>query len=660
MSVLRDTDLLHAARRIKWFVLAAAAVAMLPPTEVAAQGRGKKSDARKQSPAPSPAAGAPLRREGRGGGPGGGGPGGGGQGGGWQGGGGPGWGGPGGGSSRWLDRDGDGQIEPGEVPDFMRARFEASLRGAGLDPSRPISIERYDELRQRGGGGPGQSPAAESPAETLLVPGFGNEFEDTPVATFGEAAESADAWKHEYDPNVINQARDIIQRYDTNKNGVLERSEWKTVPWSGDPNASDRNKDGKLSLQEMVERLATQARDGRRPGGLPGATPGGITLAIGGANPTGGGNRRMPGGGMDSFYRALDKNANGKLESSEVEGNAIVQQQIRDAGFDLSKGAVSIQELVEKRSRGGGGIGGNRRGGGFGGPGGGGGGFGGFGGGGFGGFNVAGTDEAPSLDFGEEDSGDDASAAGSSQGSKRDGRKAGGAGGPGGRGIGGNKTSAKKDDPTAKSATYRFYTAKELLEKENVPDWFIAKDKNGDGQVSMSEFATTWTDDEVRRFQAWDTNNDGVITPSEAKGSGKPTAAVATRGPSRAKGGKTRSAETAPSEAESAEETDDTSDADAATPTAETKPMTETKPAAEATTPATEATAPAANATSGKWPYRVQQQLDKYDNDKSGVLERDEWPTTKLMPYEEIDENHDEKITPDELLDYFRKKGWEK
>ncbi len=212
-----------------------------------------------------------------------------------------------------MDRDGDGQIEPGEVPDFMRERFESSLRDAGVDPRRPVSVDRYDELtRQRlersgfgaiGGQGGGQGGgrdggrddrdrrrddrrrdedrqsaqgAGQSAAEPLLVPGFGNEFEETPVATFGDAVESADAWTQDYDANVVRSVRDIVQRYDSNRNGILERSEWKAVQWRNDPNASDRNKDGKLTLQEFAERLATQARDDERDRGRRGGPGGGL------------------------------------------------------------------------------------------------------------------------------------------------------------------------------------------------------------------------------------------------------------------------------------------------------------------------------------------------------------------------------------------------
>jgi hypothetical protein len=37
-------------------------------------------------------------------------------------------------------------------------------------------------------------------------------------------------------------------------------------------------------------------------------------------------------------------------------------------------------------------------------------------------------------------------------------------------------------------------------------------------------------------------------------------------------------------------------------------------------------------------------------------MERDEWPTSKLMPHADIDANADEKITLEEITSYFRKR----
>jgi Ca2+-binding EF-hand superfamily protein len=48
-----------------------------------------------------------------------------------------------------------------------------------------------------------------------------------------------------------------------------------------------------------------------------------------------------------------------------------------------------------------------------------------------------------------------------------------------------------------------------------LPDWFVQKDADGDGQVSMAEFATEWTDAKAAEFQKYDMNNDGFITPEE-------------------------------------------------------------------------------------------------------------------------------------------------
>lgn len=60
----------------------------------------------------------------------------------------------------------------------------------------------------------------------------------------------------------------------------------------------------------------------------------------------------------------------------------------------------------------------------------------------------------------------------------------------------------------------RFLTPLERLPK-GMPDWFVQKDADADGQVSMAEFATEWTDAKAAEFQKYDLNNDGIITPEE-------------------------------------------------------------------------------------------------------------------------------------------------
>ncbi|MEM1071029.1 MAG: calcium sensor EFh, partial [Planctomycetota bacterium] len=50
---------------------------------------------------------------------------------------------------------------------------------------------------------------------------------------------------------------------------------------------------------------------------------------------------------------------------------------------------------------------------------------------------------------------------------------------------------------------------------EGIPGWFYELDTNRDKQVSMSEFATDWSDDKLREFNAYDINGDGLLTSGE-------------------------------------------------------------------------------------------------------------------------------------------------
>lgn len=63
-------------------------------------------------------------------------------------------------------------------------------------------------------------------------------------------------------------------------------------------------------------------------------------------------------------------------------------------------------------------------------------------------------------------------------------------------------------------SSVRFLTAHERLPK-GLPDWFTEKDADEDGQVSMGEYASTWSDSVVQEFLKYDLNNDGIVTPKE-------------------------------------------------------------------------------------------------------------------------------------------------
>jgi Ca2+-binding EF-hand superfamily protein len=104
------------------------------------------------------------------------------------------------------------------------------------------------------------------------------------------------------------------------------------------------------------------------------------------------------------------------------------------------------------------------------------------------------------------------------------GRGFGGPGGPGGgpqgRG-GGSDNSGTEDDASHQGAksTANIKPKRSLMPTERLPkglpDWFYRNDKDGDGQISMAEFATSWNESELARFNSFDANSDGFLTAAE-------------------------------------------------------------------------------------------------------------------------------------------------
>jgi Ca2+-binding EF-hand superfamily protein len=83
----------------------------------------------------------------------------------------------------------------------------------------------------------------------------------------------------------------------------------------------------------------------------------------------------------------------------------------------------------------------------------------------------------------------------------------------------GAQASTATDDVTQRKIvnttrkSYRFKSSKERLSS-----WrFASKDANGDGQVSMSEYTRSWSERTASEFKRYDKDNDGMITPAEAK-----------------------------------------------------------------------------------------------------------------------------------------------
>lgn len=69
------------------------------------------------------------------------------------------------------------------------------------------------------------------------------------------------------------------------------------------------------------------------------------------------------------------------------------------------------------------------------------------------------------------------------------------------------KRNGKKTKP--------FYVPPSRLPK-GIANWFRERDANGDGQVSMVEYSSKWSQAEALEFARFDKNGDGIIAPEEA------------------------------------------------------------------------------------------------------------------------------------------------
>ncbi len=113
-------------------------------------------------------------------------------------------------------------------------------------------------------------------------------------------------------------------------------------------------------------------------------------------------------------------------------------------------------------------------------------------------------------------------------------------------------------------AEKKYHTEKEKL--RGVPTWFLIRDRDGDGQVSLLEFAPSLTPQALAMFGKLDLNGDGFITPDEVRKPDPPAPP--------------------PAEAAPPPETPSTPEATPATPPTPETPTTAETPPAPVETPA--------------------------------------------------------------------------
>ncbi len=170
-----------------------------------------------------------------------------------------------------MDANGNGQLDPEELQG--PARFMLDRVGQNdpeiskaLSNGKPIPLSKITKAIESMRGDSGNSsrsgsnsappPASTTPAEPEpLVSGFGVKLEPKPIPGFGPGGADAGA-AVKVEERDIKEAKERIERYDKNKDGLLDEKEVADGRWSDNPWAFDRNKDKKLTQQEMAVRYA--------------------------------------------------------------------------------------------------------------------------------------------------------------------------------------------------------------------------------------------------------------------------------------------------------------------------------------------------------------------------------------------------------------------
>lgn len=262
-----------------------------------------------------------------------------------------------------MDRNGNGMIDQDEMEGPARFMLERLARNnPKIDLSKPVPLSVISEATQqaRGGASPDSPAISEEDysSPTSLVPGFGTKQEKTPVPGFGVNANLLSIRVEERD---LRDADERIQRYDRNRDGVLDENELREGRWNDAPMQFDRNGDGKLNRDELAVRFAkrrTEAPATPPPAAQPAGPPSNSSsdenetpailfetaasykLNFGTSTPN---SKRLQ--GLPEWFGNLDSNQDGQVSMSEFVRNPSDESIADYARFDANMdGFITPQE----------------------------------------------------------------------------------------------------------------------------------------------------------------------------------------------------------------------------------------------------------------------------------------------------------------------------
>jgi Ca2+-binding EF-hand superfamily protein len=154
----------------------------------------------------------------------------------------------------------------------------------------------------------------------------------------------------------------MLQRYDTDKSGVIEKSEWKN--FRSDPSAADTNKDNKITKDELSKWMTSRFSQGR--GGDSSSARGGSGGRSEGAAAGGSGGDYVGSGsyrfklpqeglpdGLPGWYVDSDKNSDGQIAMSEYTGKWDAKTLAEYYAYDVNRdGVITPGEALKTKESG--------------------------------------------------------------------------------------------------------------------------------------------------------------------------------------------------------------------------------------------------------------------------------------------------------------------